>query len=93
MGELRGAVLKVRRNGFHLMWFADQREDDLAFSGEVFGSAGIGEAVHELLGTARWGYPTEDSAQGVWTSPQASPLAIEARRLRALVPLRMFVET
>ena len=34
------------------MGFANQREDDLAFSGEVFGSAGIGDAVDELLGTA-----------------------------------------
>jgi hypothetical protein len=50
--KLRRAVLKVRRNRFHLMWFANQGEDDLAFSGEVFGSAGIGDAVDELLGTA-----------------------------------------
>ena len=29
------------------MWFANQREDDLAFGGKVFGSAGIGDAVDE----------------------------------------------
>ena len=34
------------------MWFANQCEDDLAFVGEVFGCAGIGDAVDELLGAA-----------------------------------------
>jgi len=31
IGELRRAVLEVGSNGFHLMWFANQGEDDLAF--------------------------------------------------------------
>jgi hypothetical protein len=50
--KLRGAILKIRRNRFHLMGFANQREDDLAFSSEVFGSTSIGDAIDELLGAA-----------------------------------------
>jgi hypothetical protein len=38
--KLRWAILKVRGNRFHLMWFANQGEDDLAFGGKVFGSTG-----------------------------------------------------
>jgi len=45
--KLRRAILKIRRNRFHLVGLADKREDDLAFSSEVFGSAGIGDAVDE----------------------------------------------
>jgi len=36
------------------MWFANQREDDLAFGSEVFGCASIGDAIDELLSTALW---------------------------------------
>jgi hypothetical protein len=39
--KLRRTVLEVRRNGFHLMWFANQGEDGLAFRSEVFSCAGI----------------------------------------------------
>ena len=50
--KLRRPVHEVDGDCLHLMGVADQGEDDFAFRGEVFGSARIGDAVDELLGTA-----------------------------------------